>query len=153
MDWNELLDLAWNHPVPALVTLLVVLSGVVHVTIIVIELLTLFVKHLTGQLIEGRTALQHLQAALVRLRRIFRRDEHVALSLEPEPATPKPSLHPQSNATKNFLEHLRHRGTRTRKQLEPMHYPAPFPASARSRMGATSTTDRIVESYARDAAE
>jgi len=105
MDWDALLELAWDHPVPVLVTVLIVLSGAVHVTVIVIELLTLFVKHLTGQLIEGRTALRHLHAALIRLRAILQRDAPAAHPPDPESRPPqRPTSIPRPPATDRIVE-------------------------------------------------
>lgn len=132
MDWDALLELAWNQPVPVLVTLLVVVSGVVHVTVIAVELLTLFVEHLTGQLIGGRTAVRHLHAALVRLRGIFRREQPL----------PREPPQPQSTATKIFINRLRHHAPR--RSPGRMRAASPFPAGER---------DRSAERYARDRAE
>lgn len=134
MDWDALLELAWDQPVPVLVTLLVVLSGIVHVTVIAVELLTLFVEHLTGQLIGGRTALRHLHAALIRLRGIFRREQPLPLPREPP--------QPQSTATTTFINRLRHHAPR--RSQGRMRAASPFPAGERDRSG---------ERYARERAE
>jgi hypothetical protein len=64
---GALLDLATEYPLPALVAILIIVSGTVHLAGIFIALLTLFVEHLTHQLVGFKKLLRRFQRALIGL--------------------------------------------------------------------------------------